>query len=101
MMNEVPIAIDEDTASANPIYLSPGETEDIISSEPLISLSVRQWGGISHVLVRYSSRERRRTYLFWKTRERELRIDERKEVNHLMGRDLSSSTSGVCGIRFD
>lgn len=51
MMNEVPIAIDEDTASANPIYLSPGETEDIISSEPLISLSVRHWEGISYVLI--------------------------------------------------
>ena len=38
MMKEVPIAIELDTANANPMYLSPGETDEMISSEPLIAL---------------------------------------------------------------
>jgi len=41
MMKEVPIAIELETANANPMYLSPGETDEMISSEPLIANTVR------------------------------------------------------------
>ena len=40
MMKEVPIAIELETANANPMYLSPGETDEMISSEPLIALEL-------------------------------------------------------------
>ena len=74
MMKEVPIAIELETANANPMYLSPGETDEMISSEPLIANAVRR----DHFQLsnRQASTERVHPYRF--EREYETGVDERR-----------------------